>query len=145
METGWRWTKMNQMTVRYQDGDRLEIDVRGHQVIVDQPLAAGGGDEGPTPTELFIAGLASCVGFYAERFLRRHSLPVEGLEVRCQFAMDPDAARVASVQLGVVVPAFLNESHRRALLAVVDHCTVHNSIRQEPEGGIALSIHSAAA
>jgi uncharacterized OsmC-like protein len=136
---------MNQMTVRYQDGDRLEIDVRGHHVIVDQPLRAGGGDEGPTPTELFIAGLASCVGFYAERFLRRHSLPVDGLEVRCQFAMDPDAARVASVQLGVVVPAFLNESHRRALLAVVDHCTVHNSIRQEPEVGIALSIHSAAA
>jgi uncharacterized OsmC-like protein len=136
---------MNQMTGRYQDGDRLEIDVRGHHVIVDQPLRAGGGDEGPTPTELFIAGLASCVGFYAERFLRRHSLPVDGLEVRCQFAMDPDAARVASVQLGVVVPAFLNESHRRALLAVVDHCTVHNSIRQEPEVGIALSIHSAAA
>jgi putative redox protein len=145
METGWRWTKMNQMTVRYRDEDRLEIDVRGHQVIVDQPLAAGGSDEGPTPTELFIAGLASCVGFYAERFLRRHSLPIEGLEVRCQFAMDPHAARVASVQLGVVVPAFLNESHRRALLAVVDHCTVHNSIRQEPEVGIALSIHSAAA
>jgi putative redox protein len=136
---------MNQMTVRHQGGDRLEIDVRGHRVIVDQPHGVGGSDEGPTPTELFIAGLASCVGFYAERFLRRHSLPADGLEVRCEYAMDPDAARVASVQLGVVVPAFLNESHRRALLAVVDHCTVHNSIRQEPEVGVALSIHSAAA
>jgi len=136
---------MNQMTVRYQDGDRFEIDVRGHRVIVDQPLGAGGGDEGPTPTEIFVAGLASCAGFYAERFLRRHSLPVEGLEVRCQFAMDPEAARVASVQLGVVVPAFLNETHRRALLAVVDHCTVHNSIRQQPKVGIAVEIHSLAA
>ncbi len=133
------------MTVRHQGGDRFEIDVRGHRVIVDQPAGAGGGDEGPTPTELFVAGLASCVGFYAERFLRRHSLPVEGLEVRCQFAMDPVPARVASVQLGVVVPAFLNEPYRRALLAVVDHCTVHNSIRQEPEVGIAVEILSAAA
>ena len=44
------------------------------------------------------------MGFYAERFLRRHSLPVEGLEVRCEFAMDPGASRVASVQLGIVVP-----------------------------------------
>jgi uncharacterized OsmC-like protein len=95
--------------------------------------------------ELFVAGLASCVGFYAERFLRRHSLPVEGLEVRCQFAMDPGAAGVASVQLDVVVPSFLNDTHRRALLAVVDHCTVHNSIRQEPEVGIAVEIHSLAA
>jgi hypothetical protein len=49
------------------------------------------------------------------------------------------------VQLGVVVPAFLNEGHRRALLAVVDHCTVHNSIRQGPEVGIRMEIHSLAA
>jgi len=136
---------MNEMTVRHQGGDRLEIDVRGHRVIVDQPAEAGGTDAGPTPTELFVAGLASCVGFYAERFLRRHSLPVEGLEVRCQFAMDLGAARVASVQLGVVIPAFLNETHRRALLAVVDHCTVHSSIRQDPEVGIRMEIHSLAA
>ena len=136
---------MNQMTVRYQDGDRLEIDIRGHSVIVDQPRGVGGRDEGPTPTELFIAGLASCVGFYAERFLRRHSLPVDGLEVQCEFGMHPDAARVESVKLGVVVPAILNEPHRRALLAVVDHCTVHNSNRRGPEVDIALSIHSAAA
>jgi len=117
---------MNEMTARHQGGDRFEIDVRGHRMIVDQPAGVGGKDEGPTPTELFIAGIASRVGFYAERFLRRHSLPVEGLEVRCEFTMDPDAARVSSVLLRVVVPAFLDETRRRALLAVVDHCTVHN-------------------
>ena len=136
---------MNEMTARHQGGDRFEIDVRGHRVIVDQPAAVGGKNEGPTPTELFIAGIASRVGFYAERFLRRHSLPVEGLEVRCRFTMDPDAARVSSVQLRVVVPAFLDETHRRALLAVVDHCTVHNSIRQGPDVGIAVELPSLAA
>jgi putative redox protein len=136
---------MNEMTVRHQGGDRFEIDVRGHRVIVDQPIGAGGSDKGPTPTELFVAGLASCAAFYAERFLRRHSLPVQGLEVQCEFAMDPRPTRVASVQLGVVVPAFLHDAHRRALLAVVDHCTVHNSIRQDPEVGIRVEIHSLAA
>jgi putative redox protein len=136
---------MNEMTVRHQGGDRFEIDVRGHRVIADQPIGAGGSDKGPTPTELFVAGLASCVAFYAERFLRRHSLPVQGLEVQCEFAMDPRPTRVASIQLGVVVPAFLHDAHRRALLAVVDHCTVHNSIRQDPEVGIRVQIHSLAA
>jgi uncharacterized OsmC-like protein len=136
---------MNEMTVRHQGGDCFEIDVRGNRVIVDQPIGAGGSDKGPTPTKLFVAGLASCLAFYTERFLRRHSLPVEGLEVQCEFAMDPRAARVASVQLGVVVPAFLNQRHRQALLAVVDHCTVHNSIRQDPDVGIRMEIHSLAA
>jgi putative redox protein len=39
----------------------------------------GGGDVGPTPTELFVAGLASCVAFYARRYLRRHDIDAEGL------------------------------------------------------------------
>ena len=136
---------MNEMTARHQGGDQFEIDVRGHRVVVDQPTGVGGQDQGPTPTELFIAGIASRVGFYAERFLRRHSLPVEGLEVRCEFKMDPEAARVSSVRLRVMVPAFLEEKHRRALLAVVDHCTVHNSIRQGPDVGIAVELPSLAA
>jgi len=37
---------MNEMTVRHQGGDRLEIDVRGHRVIVDQPAEVGGTDAG---------------------------------------------------------------------------------------------------
>ena len=56
-----------EISVRYRLGDRLDVAVRGHQVTVDQPADARGKDSGPTPTELFVSGLASCVGFYAER------------------------------------------------------------------------------
>jgi uncharacterized OsmC-like protein len=50
---------------RYLGGDRFVLEVRGHQLYVDQPREAGGSDAGPTPTELFVASLAGCVGFYA--------------------------------------------------------------------------------
>jgi len=63
-------------------------------VVTDQPHDAGGDDVGPTPTELFVTSLASCVGFYAERFLRRHRLPVEGLRVECEFEMGERPSRV---------------------------------------------------
>src|SRR6266508_4543566 len=59
-------------------GDAYEIQIRGHRLTVDQPVEAGGANLGPTPTELFAASLAACVGFYAGRFLRRHGLAVEG-------------------------------------------------------------------
>ena len=42
-------------------GDAYTISVRGHVLRVDQPTDAGGGDTGPTPTELFVASLAACV------------------------------------------------------------------------------------
>jgi putative redox protein len=41
-------------------------------VLTDQPVAGGGQDTAVTPTELLIASLASCVAFYAGRFLLRH-------------------------------------------------------------------------
>src|SRR6266540_5083244 len=65
------------LTVTHLYGDAFEIEVRGHHLTVDQPVDAGGADLGPTPTELFAASLAACVGFYAVRFLRRHGLRSE--------------------------------------------------------------------
>jgi LmbE family N-acetylglucosaminyl deacetylase len=66
------------MRVDYRDGDRFDIRIRDHVVTVDQPTDVGGDDAGPTPTELFVAGLASCVAFYARRYLRRHKLDASG-------------------------------------------------------------------
>ncbi len=57
--------------VAYRCGDRFDINVRGHVIRNDQPVGDGGENTGPTPTELFIASLASCVAFYARRYLDR--------------------------------------------------------------------------
>jgi len=79
--------------VRHLGGDRLGISVRGHELLADQPVGDGGEDSAPTPTELFLASLAGCVAFYAERFLRRHGLSTEGLVVACDYAWARDPAR----------------------------------------------------
>jgi putative redox protein len=130
---------MTAIEVRHQEDDRFRIRVRGHEIVVDQPVGEGGGDMGPTPTELFVAGLASCVAFYGGRYLRRHDLPVGGFGVSCDFAFAPDRpARVGSVGIDVTLPAGFPEERRAAFLAVIEHCTVHNSIRQAPDVRIAI-------
>ncbi|HEX9122736.1 MAG TPA: OsmC family protein [Actinomycetota bacterium] len=130
---------MSDIGVLYEGGDRLRVRIRGHELVADQPVADGGEDVGPSPTELFVASLAACIGFYAERYLRRHSLPVEGLAVECDFAFAKDRpARVGSADLRLVLPAGFPEERQAGLLAVVEHCTVHNSIRQAPEISISL-------
>lgn len=124
---------MSAMSVRHLRGDRFSIRIRGHEVVTDQPREQGGEDAGPTPTELFVAGLAGCVGFYAERFLRRHGLAPDGLRVECDFEMVAEPHfRVASVDLRLVVPVDLPQRRRKALFRMVDHCPVHNSLRDAP-------------
>ncbi|AYV33005.1 MULTISPECIES: OsmC family protein [Streptomyces] len=130
---------LQRLDVTHVEGDVYAIDVRGHQLRVDQPLDAGGTDTAPTPTELCAASLATCVAFYAGRYLLRHGLPRTGLSVRTEFAMAADPpARVAAVHVVVTPPPELPEERRAGLLAVASHCTVHNTLRQPPETTVEL-------
>jgi putative redox protein len=130
---------MSTIEVRHQDGDRFRVRVRGHEFVVDQPVDEGGGDMGPTPTELFVSSLATCIAFYAGRFLRRHRVPLDGLGVTCDFTFaDDPPARVSSIEMIVSLPEGFPEQRRAAFLAVIEHCTVHNSIRQPPKLRIEL-------
>lgn len=126
------------ITVSYEGGDRLRIDVRGHAVVADQPIEDGGEDGGPTPTELFVASLAACVMHYAQRFLRRHGLPTDGLRVSCDYALAEGPHRVGSIDIEVDAPGLV-EARRHAFSRVIEHCTVHTTITHEPAINIRLS------
>ena len=123
---------MGTMRVRHVHGDRFEIDVRGHVIAVDQPVQDGGTDSAPTPTELFVAGLTSCVGFYARRYLVRHGLPDDGLTVTGEFDMAAKPARVDNINIEITLPKAVPADRREVLLAVASHCTVHNTLTHRP-------------
>jgi len=126
------------LRVTWQADDRFDIQVRGHTVTVDQPEAVGGTDVGPTPTELFVASLASCVAFYARRYLRRHDIDPTGLVVRTTYRMGTRPGRVEAVDLEIQLPVELSPARRAGLLAQAGHCTVHNTITHAP--GIAITL-----
>ena len=123
---------MANIVVRYLHGDRLTATVRGHEVTMDQPVADGGEDLGPTPTELFVSGLAACAGCEAGRYRRRHDLAPTGRVVECDFDFSEDRpARVRGIRIAVTAPG-LPETRREPFARVIEHCTVHNSLVQPP-------------
>lgn len=127
--------------IHHDGDDRFIVRVRNHAFIVDQPSDVGGSDLGPTPTELFVAGLATCVGFYAERFFRRHDLSAKGFAVECDFTMSDDRpARVTDIEVRVTLPDEFPDDRFEALQRVVEHCTVHNSLRSPPSVRTVLTV-----
>ena len=64
---------MAEMVVSHEKGRRFAAEVRGHQIASDQPAPAGG-DTAPTPPELFIASLGTCIGVYIATFAERHEI-----------------------------------------------------------------------
>lgn len=126
------------ITVAYESGDRLNIGIRGHEVTTDQPVKDGGADTGPTPTELFVASLAACVGHYAQRFLRRHGMSTEGLRVSCDYSWAENPHRVGAIDLVVTAPGLV-DAKREAFARVIDHCAVHTSITHAPAISVRMS------
>ena len=128
------------VTVRHVDGDAYAITARGHAMLTDQAVADGGTDAAATPTELLVASLASCVAFYTGRYLVRHGLDPAGFAVTAEFAMAAGRpARVGAVRLRITVPGGVPPQRVGALLAVASHCTVHNTLRQQPDVSIELA------
>jgi uncharacterized OsmC-like protein len=125
------------IAISHVGGDRLRIKVRGHEVFTDQPVAEGGDDLAPTPTELFVSSLGACVAFYAERFLRRHGMSTQGLEVSCDYSWAENPHRVGEIDVSVSAPG-LSPARREAFVRVIGHCTVHNSLQVPP--GVSLRV-----
>ena len=128
-----RWLRVD-----HDGADRFRIAVRDHTLTVDQPVGDGGDDSGPTPVELLVAGLASCVAYNVRRFLARHELPVEGLSVTADVGMAAHPDRVGEIRLQINLPAGLPPQRQAALRAVAAHCTVHSTLLRPPAVAIEL-------
>jgi putative redox protein len=75
----------------------------------------------------------------ARRYLARHDLPTDGLAVEATFDMGSKPARVAGIDLRLIVPEGVPADRLDAMLAVATHCTVHNTLASEPDVSITLA------
>ena len=92
----------------------------------------GGEDEGPTPTELMVAGLAACAADEAMKRLTEAGMAYQQLAVEADFAWDLKSERVASVRLSVTLPSGLSEAGREIVRAAMLTCPARKMLEQPP-------------
>lgn len=130
---------MPYLTVSHRGNHRFDVSVEGHQLVVDEGMAAGGRDSGPTPTELLAASLASCAAAYAESYLAARGYSTAGLAIACHYQMSTDhPRRIAELDITVTAPAAVSPEHRPGLLKAVENCLVGNTLRIAPEMRVML-------
>jgi uncharacterized OsmC-like protein len=129
---------MGSMTVVHDRGKIFRAQVRGHTILADQPVENKGEDTAPTPSELLVASLATCMGIYVAGFLGRHGIDTSGLslEVTWEKATKPD--RIKAFRVEIRLPAGIPEKLRAPLLRVASSCFVHNTITHQPEVEVEL-------
>jgi putative redox protein len=106
----------------------VELDGR-HDLRVDEPLDRAGTDTGPRPTELLGASLAGCTAITIEMYADRKGWDLGALEVDVDVAYEgPVPTRF---EVGVKLPAELDDEQRRRLLVIAAKCPVHRVLAGE--------------
>jgi putative redox protein len=124
---------------RRHTGYAHDVEIEGgHMIRIDEPVAAGGSDTGPSPTRLVAASLAGCVAVTIEMYAERKGWGVGLVEV------DVDVEYEGYVPLSFAVtlrlPGELSDEQRERLLVVARKCPVHKLIAGEAEVVIADEI-----
>lgn len=121
------------LTVTHLENQEFKINIRGHELMSAKPRQDQ--DYQPSPPELFISSLAACVGVYAVGFLARHNLRTDGLIIDADFEIkkENNLSWIDGIKIKLTLPSEIDEKYKNALMKVVDSCTVHETVRRNPE------------
>lgn len=122
-------------TVRL-DGNtqRTTIKSRHHEYHADEPVSAGGTDTAPTPTEMVMGALGSCMAITAKMYADRKKWPLEGVEVSLDYerfsgrdyeAYEGDEMFVHEIRKHITFHGPLDDDQRERLLEISTRCPVH--------------------
>ena len=135
---------MSSLTISFPGGVAVDATYKGHTIRTDQPVDAGGQDSAMPPFDLFLASIATCMGFYALRFCQQRSLPTEGLGLTLDPIRDEEGKRVSVVRVSLELPVGFPEKYRAAIERAVDHCAVKKHILEPPQFELSVAFGDSA-
>jgi len=121
-------------------GFAQSITAGRHALTADEPAALGGTDSGPTPYDLLLAALGSCLSMTVALYARSKSWPLEAVTVRLRHsrihAADCEAAetregRIDHLACDVELAGVLSDEQRARLMEIAGKCPVHRTLMSE--------------
>ena len=125
------------MKVTFPGGVMVDATFDGHTVRTDQPRPLGE-DTAMSPFDLFIASIATCMGFYALRFCQQREIDTTGLALELDAVRDEGGKMVRTMRVMLHLPAGFPEKYREAIHRSVDLCAVKKHLHEPPAFEIVL-------
>jgi putative redox protein len=114
----------------------VRIDVSGHSLTGDEPVAMGGADLGPAPYDLLLAALGECTAMTIRWYARQQDWPLERVEVTLTHAKGGVEGKSPKVDhfekhIRITGPALTPEQRER-LIEVAARCPVQRTLEGTP-------------
>jgi putative redox protein len=119
------------IAVSFPGGVAVEASMKGHTVRTDQPAPLGE-NSASSPFDLFLASIATCMGFYALRFCQERGIATEGLGLSLETVRDEEKKRLSTIRVALALPRGFPEKYKAAIGRAVDQCAVKKHIVEPP-------------
>jgi len=116
------------------------VTVGPHQMIADEPVAAGGKDSGPGPYDFVLAGLGACTSMTMRMYADRKSLPLDRVTVTLNHSKihasdceecETREGMLDQIERDIAIEGNLDAEQRKRLMEIADKCPVHRTLTSE--------------
>jgi uncharacterized OsmC-like protein/fermentation-respiration switch protein FrsA (DUF1100 family) len=116
------------------------VSIGPHQLLADEPVAAGGEDSGPGPYDFVLAGLGACTSMTMRMYADRKSLPLERVTVTLKHGKihaedcaecETKAGMLDQIDRTIAMEGTLDAEQRGKLMEIADKCPVHRTLTSE--------------
>jgi len=122
----------------WKGGYRVDVQGEDHKLIIDQPEAGGGKNEGPNPLEVVLFAQAGCLGTIAAIIARQERIELRGFEINMEGDLDKaflmgkttdGRAGFTEIRAEVFIDADMTDEEKQAFFERVDaRCPVSDNL-----------------
>ncbi|GIH25246.1 osmotically inducible protein C [Acrocarpospora phusangensis] len=115
------------------------ITVGRHSLTADEPRPVGG-DSGPNPYDLLLAGLGACTSMTLRMYAKRKQLPLDHVTVKLRHSRiyaedcancETQQGKLDRIERVIHLDGDLDAEQRQRLMEIADKCPVHHTLHSE--------------
>jgi putative redox protein len=132
---------MPQVIARSLANLQVEINASNHAILADEPISAGGDNQGPSPYDLLLSALAACKVMTVHLYARRKQWPVDEVKITldhnkvyakdCEDCESDPSAKVDIIECAIHFEGDLTEEQIGRLAEISSRCPVQRSMTSE--------------
>ena len=121
------------MEITFPGGLKVQANYKGYNILTDQPALAGGEGAAPTPFDLFLASIGTCVGIYVKSFCEQRGIDASTIVIKQNMEVNPQTRLIGKIVFDINLPDSFPEKYKDALIHAANHCAVKRHMMNPPE------------
>ncbi len=124
--------------VKLGEGTKVSAHFGDFVLHSDQAVTAGGTGSAPEPFGYFLTGLATCAGYFVQRFCQARDIPTDQIQIRMRNDWNAQKHAPDNFYFEIQVGEDFPDKYLDAVIRAVNECTVKKTILNQPNFAVTV-------